>query len=221
MSLRVVVWDRTDLGRRRRGHDGARGTANVRLGLAPAWWIGAKLYAFARQVEGARFFARGVASFDEAIRFAVACTGRTQSPLTELQMWGHGGFGFMDLGESRLDRAALAPSHPLAGPLDLLRDALADDGQVWLRCCSSFGGSEGRAFGPALAERLGTRVVGHTYVIGAVQSGTHSLSPGEVPMWPVDEGVQRIDGKTARAKASRPGEPNTIGCLRLDLPKGF
>ncbi len=221
MSLRVVVWDRTDLGRRRRGHDGARGTANVRLGLAPAWWVGAKLHALARRAAGVPFFNRGVASFEEAIRFAVACTGATQSPLTELQLWGHGGWGFMDLGESRLDRVALGRAHPLAGPLDLLRDALADDGQVWLRCCSAFGGQEGRLFGPALAERLGARVIGHTYVIGALQSGTHSLTPGEVPMWPVTEGVEAPAGEPARALASGPHEPNTLGCLRLDLPPHF
>jgi len=221
VTLRVVVWDKTDLGRFRPGHDGTGGTARVRLGLSPAWWVGARLHAFARRLEGTELFSRGVASWQEAIQFAVACTSAAQTPLTELQVWGHGGWGFMDLGPTRLDRAALGAGAALAGPLDQLRDLLADDAQVWLRCCSAFGGRAGRAFAPALARRLNARVVGHTYVIGALQSGTHSLAAGAYPDWPLEEGVELEGGEPVRAKGSGPREPRTIGCLRLDLPAGF
>ncbi|MBI2392205.1 MAG: hypothetical protein HYV09_21640 [Deltaproteobacteria bacterium] len=248
MTLRVVVWDATDVGRFRAGHDGPchdgpchdgnGGTADVHFGLSPAWWAGAKLHALARrvaprwraagvaprwraEVEGVEYQSRGVRSWGEAARFAVSCARAAQAPLAELQVWGHGGWGFMDLGETRLDRGALARSSELAGDLDALRDVLADGAQVWLRCCSAFGGRAGRAFAPALSARLSTRVVGHTYVIHALQSGTHSLSPGDRTDWPLEEGVVMKDGEPARAKTSGPLQPRTIGCLRLDLPRGW
>lgn len=218
MSLRVVVWDATDTGRFKLGHDGQNGTSDVHVGLAPAWWAGARLHALARKLGGVRYESRGVRSWDEAIRFAVACVHRAQAPLAELQVWGHGGWGFMDLGDSRLHRGAFDTMHE---SLDALADVLADDSQVWLRCCSAFGGQAGRAFAPALANHLRTRVVGHTYVIGALQSGTHSLAPGDRPDWPLEEGVVIEDGEPRSAKSSGPREPRTIGCLRLDLPSGW
>jgi len=220
VSLRVVVWDATDVGRFRAGHDGANGTADVHIGLSPAWWVGARLHAVARRLSGIEYHARGVRSWDEALRFASTCAHTAQAPLTELQVWGHGGWGFMDLGDTRLDRAALA-SAAMREPLDALADVLAVDAQVWLRCCSAFGGRAGRAFAPALATRLRARVVGHTYVIGVLQSGTHSLDPGDRPTWPLEEGVVIRNGEPHSAKTSGAREPRTIGCLRLDLPRGF
>ncbi len=213
MSLRVVVFDATDSPRRvRLDHDGSNGTSQVRLGLSPAWWVGARLHALARALSRVPYRARGVRSWDEAVEFTVSCA--REAPITELQVWGHGGWGFMDLGDTRLDRQRLATVDPLA-------DVLADDAQVWLRCCSAFGGRAGRAFAPALAERLRRRVVGHTYVIGALQSGTHSLAPFARPDWPLEEGVVMVDGEPRSAKDSSFGEPRTLGCLRLDLPAGF
>ena len=213
MSLRVVVWDATDAPRRvRLDHDGSNGTSRVRLGLSPAWWVGAKLHALARSLSGVAYRSAGVRSWEEAILFAVRCA--REAPIAELQVWGHGGWGFMDLGDTRLDRPRLASLDPLA-------EVLAQDAQVWLRCCSAFGGRAGRAFAPALAERLRRRVVGHTYVIGALQSGTHSLAPGARPSWPLEEGVVMVDGEPRSAKDSGVREPRTLGCLRLDLPAGF
>lgn len=222
MPLRVVVWDARDrLLSHRGGHDGRAGTAAVRLGLSPAWWVGARLHAVARRFDGGAFAARGVSSWEEALGFAVSSAERAQAPITELQVWGHGGWGFMDLGESRLDRAALALDAPLAPALDRFRDVLDRDGRVWLRCCSAFGGRAGRAFAPALARRLAVRVVGHTYVIGVLQSGTHSVAPGEPAQWSLSEGVVLDGGEPVRAKVSGPREPRTVGCLRLDLPPGW
>lgn len=218
MTLRVVCWDATDTGRFRLGHTGENGTSNVRVGLSPAWWVGAKLHALARRVSGVEYHQRGVRSWGEAMRFAVDCARAAKTPLTELQVWGHGGWGFMDLGETRLQRSAFAA---MREDLDALSYVLSPDAQVWLRCCSAFGGHEGRRFGPALADRLRTRVVGHTYVIGVLQSGTHSLAPGESPAWPLSEGVEMNGDEPRCAKGSGPREPNTLGCLRLDLPAGW
>jgi hypothetical protein len=102
-----------------------------------------------------------------------------------------------------------------------LKRVLTDDALVWVRCCSAFGARQGRAFAPALAERFGTRVAGHTYVIHVLQSGTHGVAPGDRVEWPEDEGIVVEGGRAVRAKDSLPFEPRTLSCLRLDLPRGW
>ncbi len=227
-GLRVVVFDRTDafLPRTRvatgfASASGDDGTARGRFGLAPWWRIGGGLHAIARRAQGAAVAVRGVSSWGEALGFALEASRARALPIREIQAWGHGGWGFMDLGRSRLDREALARASDLAPALDAIGDRLAPDALVWLRCCSAFGAPRGRAFAGALAERLAARVAGHTYVIGALQSGARSLAPGELPRWPEDEGLVLRDGVAASAKGSGPREPRTIGCLRLDLPPGW
>ena len=202
-----MVYDKTDRIGLRRGHDG--GSAGVEVGLAPAWWLGAKLHA----MRGTH--TRGVSSWSEALRFAIDTAQTTGEAISDLQAWGHGGWGYMDLGDTRLSSRAFSE---LGSVLDEVRASMTADAQLWLRCCSAFGGREGRRFAPALAERLERRVVGHTYVIGVPQSGTHSLLPGATPEWPLEEGSVMRDGEPQRAKSSGFFEPNTISCLRLDRP---
>lgn len=207
--MKLVVWDATDTGRFKLGHDGTSGTSDVRVGLTPAWWAGARLHAILRRIAGEGFAARGVRSWEDATRFVASF-----SRVDEVQVWGHGGWGFMDLGDTRLSRKTLDVLAPL-------RAVLKPDAQLWLRCCSAFGGREGRRFAPALAAYLERRVVSHTYVIGAWQSGTRSLLPGLEPDWPLEEGVVMRDGEPHAAKDSGPWEPRTVGCLRLDRPAGW
>lgn len=213
-GLRIVVWDETDTSRFRPGHDGTAGTSRVQIGLAPAWWLGAKVHGLARGRTPYR--ARGVRSWEQAIRFALDSAQETGLPIADFQAWGHGGWGFMDLGDTRLEKRTLSTL-----PLTELARSMTDDALFWVRCCSAFGGRAGRSFAPLLAEHLGRRVAGHTYVIGVLQSGTHSLAPGGSPDWPLEEGVVIEDGQPARAKGSGPRQPHTIGCLRLDLPRGW
>ena len=213
-ALRIVVWDETDTSRFRPGHDGSGGTSRVELGLAPAWWLGAKVHGLMRGSTPHR--ARGVRSWDQALRFALEASQETGLPIADFQAWGHGGWGFMDLGDTRLEKRTLQ-SLPFA---ELAR-AMTDDALFWVRCCSAFGAARGRTFAKALAERVEHRVAGHTYVIGVLQSGTHSLAPGDAPTWPIEEGVIVENGEPSRAKGSGPRQPHTIGCLRLDLPAGW
>ncbi len=211
MSLRLVVYDATDRVGLRRGRDG--GAAGVEVGLAPAWWAGTKLHALLRRVP---YRARGVSSWEEALAFAIEAADTTGLPIAELQAWGHGGWGYMDLGDTRLSTRAFDVL-----PLDALRARMTEDAQLWLRCCSAFGGREGRRFATALATRMQRRVVSHTFVIGIPQSGTHSLLPGQEPRWPLEEGVVIRDGEPVRAKSSSFFAPNTVSCLRLDRPAGW
>jgi hypothetical protein len=125
------------------------------------------------------------------------------------------------LGATRLDRDALSRSSRLRDELDGLRDVLTDDALVWLRCCSAFGAPAGRAFAPAIADRLRARVAGHTFVIGVWQSGTHSVGRGERATWNEDEGVERTREGSLLPRNSTMSAPRTIACLRMSLPRGW
>lgn len=221
--MKIVLWDETDRAHGslrdrariaidaiapRRGH-GEAGEALGGFGLTPAWRAGGLLHRLARR----GIVARGVSSWSQAIAIAVEATEQTGRAIEEIQVWGHGRWGSMTLGNEVLDRAALGRLSPLPGRF--AREAL-----VWLRCCSAFGAEPGRAFARALADALAVRVAGHTYVIGVWQSGTHSLMPGEIPDWPAEEGIA-IDRGAPRARASTPFEPRTISALRLGLPRGW
>lgn len=215
--LRLVVYDTTDRGvGRRSASDGTDGRSGERLGLAPVWWLGASLHRGLARVDGAF----GARSWDEALRWAVATADRKGRPIGELQAWGHGGWGGMRMGATHLEEHALGRDAPLAGAIDALIARLAGrEALVWLRCCSAFG-RDGRAFAATLADRLGCRVAGHTFVIGFFQSGLHTLAPGSVADWDEDEGVVRR-GKRRAAAVSSPFAPRTITALRLGVPAGY
>jgi hypothetical protein len=213
--VKLVAYDATDVVTLERGH-GDDGTARGLLALSPWWRAGTQLHRIARRARGEAFEGRAVTSWEETLRWAAS-----HDRVTELQIWGHGGWGFMDVGRTRLDRDALSKSSPLASSIDALKRVLTDDALVWVRCCSAFGARQGRAFAPALAERFGTRVAGHTYVIHVLQSGTHGVAPGDRVEWPEDEGIVVEGGRAVRAKDSLPFEPRTLSCLRLDLPRGW
>jgi len=226
MTLRLVVYDETDTGpiavpRIERAPDGtARGTG----GLTRYWRAGGLLHRGVGRAAGAF----GATAWSEAIAWAVDRAERRGEPIAELQAWGHGGWGFMQMGRAngaaplhRLDRAALARGSALAPSLDRLRDALAPGALVWLRCCSAFGTQAGRDFAAALADRLERRVAGHTFIIGAWQSGTSSLEPGTAPTWSAEEGVDMAGGAPRGARVSTYDAPRTVTFLTLGLPSGL
>jgi hypothetical protein len=216
--LRLVVFDATDtrpvaVPRVERGTDGtARGTG----GLTRFWKAGALIHRVVRYASATH----GVTTWKEAFEWAVRESQVRGAPIAELQAWGHGGWGYMGMGSTRLDAEALK-SAELAPSIDALSKAMDRSGLVWLRCCSAFGG-EGREFAPRLAERLGVRVAGHTFIIGVLQSGTHSLMPDERAGWSTAEGIERDPRSGLNcARLSSPGAPNTLSCFRLGLPRGW
>jgi hypothetical protein len=187
-------------------------------GLSHAWWLGGHLYRLL-----GRFDAwTGVASWPEALDFLrQAAPGRR---IAEVQYWGHGKWGSPRIGTEPLDLHALGRDHPLAPALrDVAARMLPDEaGLWWFRTCEAFGARPGHAFARALADTLGCRVAGHTYVIGHVQSGLHTLLPGAAPSWPDDEALcEGTPEAPARAQWSRFGAPNTITCLRGSIPDGY
>lgn len=220
--LRLVVWDATDVRkpgapvvpRITRREDG---TAQGSGGLALFWAAGTWMHRYGMHADASL----GAKNWSEALRWATQFARSRNAKIAELQAWGHGGFGFMGMGGSRLDRDVLSQSSPLAADLDAFRSVLTDDALVWLRCCSAFGAKPGRAFAPALADRLRARVAGHTFIIGVWQSGTHSLTPGGEVGWSVDEGVERAPDGRIFPRESSMRAPRTVSCMRLGLPPGW
>ena len=119
-----------------------------------------------------------------------------------------------------LDAGAFVAGHPRHDDLVTLRTRIADErALVWFRTCATFGRQKGKDFASVVAGFFGCRAAGHTYVIGPLQSGLHSLAPGESPAWSVDEGV--VAGDDRAAAMSSWSAPNTITCLHGVVPEGF
>jgi len=198
--VRLIVYDRTCV---RRGG-----------GLSIPWALGARAY---RRLGRSDAIA-GVASWDEALAAMLA----QPEPISDLQFWGHGKWGCAFVDRDVLDASALAAGHRLHDRVSALRDHLAPDALVWFRTCETFGADRGHDFAQRLADFLGARVAGHTYIIGVHQSGLHGLAPGARPDWSADEGLaDGTAGAPVRAKRSRPWAPRTLTCFQSAVPAAW
>jgi hypothetical protein len=184
-------------------------------GLTDAWRTGGALYGALGRLDAWR----GVTNWSEALGWLAA--REPSRPIAEVQYWGHGTWGRVMVASEPLDMDALEPAHPLNAGLIALRARLAPDALVWFRTCETFGTEKGHAFARAWTRFFDRRAAGHTYVIGAVQSGLHSLQPGAEPSWRADEGVPADVAQPASAMPSRWGAPNTITCLHGAVPDAF
>ena len=205
-GLRLMVYDRTCRGRW------------GRPGLTHAWWAGSALYRSLGRFDAVK----GVASWDEAWDWLGSV--RHDQPIAEVQYWGHGKWGAARVGRQVFDGTALQRGHAFAPGLARLRDRFVDNaaGLFWFRTCETFGATAGHQFARDLSDSLGSRVAGHTYIIGHVQSGLHTLAPGQAVTWSDSEGLR--EGKPSapkRAYWSRIWAPNTITCLRGTIPQGY
>jgi hypothetical protein len=206
-ALRLMVYDRTCIGRFGR-----------MSGLSMAWAAGAVAYRAVGRLD-ASF---GASTWREALAW-LALYEPTQ-PIAEVQYWGHGRWGRVYIASDELALHSLGASDELAPALDALRARLLPAGQslVWLRTCETFGARAGSAFAVSLSERLGARVAGHTFIIGALQSGLHGLLPGHAPDWPADEGLAEGTAEhPVRARGSSYGHPRTISCLDGSVPSAW
>lgn len=192
--------------------------ARMRPGLSHAWWLGGHLYRGLRRFDAHR----GVASWAEALEWMADL--EPSRAIAEVQFWGHGKWGNAKVDRDVLDREALVTEHRLHSPLARIAERMqaGAEGLWWFRTCETFGAGPGLAFAPALAEFLGCRVAGHTFIIGHWQSGLHSLLPGETPTWSDTEGLREgtVDDPR-RAYWSGLRQPNTISCLHGKIPAGY
>lgn len=182
-----------------------------RRGLSPIWSAGARLYRALGRIDDSI----GVASWDEAFAWLAA----RREPIRELQYWGHGKWGTALVDDDALDVHALARR---AHDLEALRERLAPDALVWFRTCETLGAQPGHDFAMRLADTLGARVAGHTYIIGFHQSGLHGIAPGMRPDWSVNEGLaEGSPTEPKRARWSRPWVPRTITALHGAIPQSW
>jgi hypothetical protein len=198
--MRVLVYDRTCVWR------GG--------GLSHAWAAGAALYRRLGRIDEAH----GVASWDEAL----AWLATRPEPIEEWQYWGHGKWGAVFVDRDALDATALVSGSPQHAQLVAVRARLAPDALVWFRTCETFGARRGIALAEQLADFLGARVAGHTFVIGLHQSGLHGLAPGARADWSADEGLAAgtVDDPLG-ARPSWPWAPRTVTCFTGEVPPAW
>ncbi|MBL8744153.1 MAG: hypothetical protein JNK04_23760 [Myxococcales bacterium] len=193
MPLRVLIYD---------GNSRAGETA-----LRSSWAAGARVYRALGRID--EFI--GAREWGEALSW---CAARRER-IAELQFWGHGRWGRALLGDDALSQASFGESHPHRAPLDQLRGRLLPHGEslVWFRTCETFGAAPGQQFAKTLTLALETRAAGHTYVIGALQSGLHGLRPGAEPHWSASEGLAR--GTPDAPEAALPSAVNAINTVHF------
>jgi len=194
----------------------AVGPGRIGVGLTHSWIAGARLYRW----RGALDDARPARSWDEALHALVdMADGRR---IQEVQIWAHGKWGDARMAQDVFDGRCLLRDHPLRHVLDDI-EALVDEQSLWwFRTCETIGAHVGHAFAEHLSCRLGCRVAGHTHIIGPWQSGLHSLAPGDVPHWDVDEGLVEGTARDPRRAAwSTASAPHTIHCMQSQIPQGW
>ena len=205
-GLRLMVYDRT-----------CRGSGML-PGLSHAWGAGGAMFRMLRRFDAYR----GVETWEEGLRFLAE--HEPDRPIAQVQFWGHGKWGSAKVAGCPLGRRALQSRHELYAPL---RDIAArmqkgEDGLWWWRTCETFGADAGQAFATELSQFLDCRVAGHTYIIGHVQSGLHSLLPGQTPQWAADEGIREgTPQQPVSAYWSKIWRPKTITFLRDTVPEGY
>jgi hypothetical protein len=201
--LRLMVFDRTCVGKK------------VPFGLSTAWSSGSSIYRGLGRLD-ATF---GASSWQEALDWLT--TFEAERPIQEIQYWGHGNWGKVLIDRDKLDASALRdPNHALHSSLMKVRDRLSDDALVWFRTCEAFGGEPGHDFAESLANGLNTKVAGHTFIIGALQSGLRALLPGHRPRWSATEGIKEgTASDPKKAKHSIPGRPRTVTCFTNTIPE--
>lgn len=203
--LRLMVYDATWAGR-----------PWVQAGLTLSWVAGGALYRALGRLDAVF----GATSWHDAL--AWLCSVEPRRPIGEIQYWGHGRFGRAFVARAPLDVAALTPGHPLHEDLSALRARLTGPGALWwFRTCETFGREAGHRFASSWTRFFGCRAAGHTYVIGPLQSGLHSLGPDDTPTWSVREGLPEGEENPASALMSHAGAPNTITCLHGAVPAGW
>ena len=205
-ALRLMVYDRTCV-------------AQVApVGLSTAWGAGSVLYRGLGRLDAAH----GATSWDDALAWLGSF--EPARAIAEVQYWGHGRWGQVLVDRDVLDAAAFTPGHRLASRLAAVRERLVPGGDalVWLRTCEAFGAKAGHDFAMRLAEGLGSRVAGHTHIIGALQSGLRALVPGHTPDWSLEEGIaEGTPDRPLRAHGSGVLRPRTVTCFTREVPSAW
>lgn len=189
-------------------------TSRFGLGLTHSWVAGARFYGAAGKFHAAE----GFTDWESALEWLATFGG--DEPIDEIQYWGHGKWGRVFIDRVSLTPAWLRDDHAMSGHLRRIRDRMSGPEALWwFRTCETFGADTGHDFARRWTDFFGTRAAGHTYIIGPFQSGLHALTPGDEPTWSTHEGLEEgSPDEPKKALWSMPGAPNTISCLRANLP---
>jgi hypothetical protein len=215
-GLRLMVYDETDIKRTfsYKSLDGETEQLDIDIGLSHSWFAGGYLYRALGQVD----YFKGFSSWDSALEWLATVGG--DKPIAEIEYWGHGSPGKVWLNGKHLNEQAFSGVY--ANRLKAVVARLKPSSTVWIRSCSVFAGQPGHKLARAWATGFGCRVAAHTHIIGPWQSGLHSIQPGQEPSWSDREGILAgTAAKPTKMKTSTPWAPNTITCLRSDIPKGW
>lgn len=175
------------------------------------WAAGVRLYQALGRIDDHV----GVASWDEAFAWLAA----QREPIGEIQYWGHGKWGRALIGSDAFDSESIRTRDR---EMASLRERLAPGALIWFRTCETFGAQAGHDFAARLADTLGARVAGHTYIIAFLQSGLHGLAPGTRPDWAVDEGLREgTPADPRRAFWSKRTAPRTVTALTPAVPPAW
>lgn len=183
------------------------------VGLSTAWAAGAQLY----RGLGRHDASYGATSWADALAWIAAF--EPSRSIAELQYWGHGKWGRIYVDGDPFDASALATHERV---LAQIKERFLPDARtlVWLRTCEAFGATAGIDFAQRLADGLGARVAGHTFIIGVLQSGLRALAPGQRPAWSASEGIAAGSADAPeRAQDSRLLAPRTVHCLTNSIPE--
>lgn len=205
-GLRLMVYDRTCRGK------------TMLPGLSHAWWLGGLFYRMLGRFDAVQ----PVDCWEQAWDWLGSV--KPDRKIAEIQYWGHGKWGSARVGKQTFAADALLRDHAFNPALRRIRDRMLpeDQGLFWFRTCETFGARPGQTFAKDLSDFLGARVAGHTYIIGHIQSGLHSLLPGAEIDWSETEGLcEGTPDDPQKAFWSKLQHPNTITCLRGNVPHGY
>lgn len=188
----------------------------IPVGLTASWVLGGAAYRAMRWVD----VCAGFSDWQSALDWIAGLEPGRQ--ISQIQFWGHGSPGRSWMGGKALTARNATGAGDLAPAMRAVADRMTDDGVIWFRNCGVFAGARGHDFARTLATELDVRVAAHTYVIGAWQSGLHTIGPGEKPMWPEDEGIaEGTPEHPIRLRNSVPWAPNTVFMLTSGIPRNW
>lgn len=215
----VIVYDKTENENQNLGQtrmpDWMIEALNPDPGSLTWWWKQGGVLQSARKLADA---VGEAANWTEALDFVINSYQEAKSQsgedlvLGSVQFWGHGSPGRTYMDRDYMDVNTLTGSGDVTERLNTLKE-LVTSGKtsIWFRCCSLFSGEKGQDFADQYRQFFNTNIIGHTYNISALQSGTYILEPGEEVEWPIDEGNT----------SSGLYEPHTITALRFYPPANW
>jgi hypothetical protein len=174
-----------------------------------SWITGGKFYRIFRSVE----YNAGFLSWEDAIKWILEV--EPDKKINSIQFWGHGSPGRVWINNDFLSVRSLLASSKHRPYLLELKKRLTKESLIWFRSCNVFTGKEGRLFAMTFPTFFDCKIASHTYIIGPWQSGLHTIQPGQMPTWDIEEGL----GKNGEKLWSKPWSPNTIFCLTGKIPE--